>query len=127
AAMRERRRKLDELSLSLTRLGQADLVARKDRLAALDRLRETLGYRATLRRGYAVVRGDGDVVTSAAAARAARALEIEFADGRMVPGGGGGGAGGGAAGAVPGGAAPGASGRARTRRKEAPPEQGDLF
>lgn len=59
---------------------QAERVARLD---ALDRLRETLGYVETLKRGYAVVRGDGDVVTGKAAALGADALEIEFADGRL--------------------------------------------
>ena len=53
------------------------------RLAALDRLRETLGYKETLKRGYAVVRGDGAVVTGADAAKEARSLEIEFSDGRV--------------------------------------------
>ena len=57
---------------------QADRVAR---LEALDRLRLTLGYPETLKRGYAVVRGDGAVVTGTAAARAAARIEIEFADG----------------------------------------------
>ena len=52
-------------------------------LEALDRLRETLGYVETLKRGYAVVRGDGAVVTGKAAAEKAKALEIEFADGRL--------------------------------------------
>jgi exodeoxyribonuclease VII large subunit len=52
----------------------------------LDRLRETLGYKATLKRGYAVVRGDGAVVTTSAAAGKATALEIEFADGRFALG-----------------------------------------
>jgi exodeoxyribonuclease VII large subunit len=60
---------------------QAERVARLD---ALDRLRETLGYVETLKRGYAVVRGDGAVVTDVAGASAARALEIEFADGRVA-------------------------------------------
>lgn len=58
------------------------------KLDALDRLRETLGYKETLRRGYAVVHGDGNVVTSAADAKKASALEIEFADGRLAVGGG---------------------------------------
>ena len=53
------------------------------RLDALDRIRSTLGYAETLKRGYAVVRGDGNVVTSKAAAEAAVSLEIEFADGRL--------------------------------------------
>jgi len=53
------------------------------RLEALDRTRQTLGYHETLLRGYAVVRGEGGVVTSRAAAEAANALEIEFHDGRL--------------------------------------------
>jgi exodeoxyribonuclease VII large subunit len=56
----------------------------RDRIDGLDRLRETLGYKATLQRGYAVVRGDGDVVTTKTAAAKARELEIEFADGRLA-------------------------------------------
>ncbi|PYG28029.1 exodeoxyribonuclease VII large subunit [Pelagimonas varians] len=60
----------------------------RQRLGALDRLRETLGYKETLRRGYAVVHGDGHVVTNKAAAEAASGLEIEFADGKMRIGGG---------------------------------------
>lgn len=55
-----------------------------DRLEALDRMRQTLGYQETLTRGYAVVRGDGRVVTSKATAGAAGAIEIEFADGKIV-------------------------------------------
>ncbi|KAF0112868.1 MAG: exodeoxyribonuclease VII large subunit, partial [Rhodobacteraceae bacterium] len=58
-----------------------------DRLEALDRTRTTLGYAETLKRGYAVVRGDGVVVTSKAGAEKAAALEIEFRDGRLLVGG----------------------------------------
>jgi exodeoxyribonuclease VII large subunit len=54
-----------------------------DRLDALERTRLTLGYAATLQRGYAVVRGDGAVVTTRAGAEAAQALEVEFRDGRL--------------------------------------------
>ena len=64
-------------------------LTRQDRLAArvaaLDRQRESLGYKATLARGFAVVRDGGAIVTSADAARAARSLEIEFADEQAVP------------------------------------------
>ncbi|MDN5787203.1 exodeoxyribonuclease VII large subunit [Pseudorhodobacter sp.] len=56
------------------------------RLEALDRMRQTLGYAETLRRGYAVVWGDGGVVTSRSAAEAAKSLEIEFHDGRLAIG-----------------------------------------
>jgi len=79
--------------------------ARVARLAALDRLRLTLGYEATLARGYAVVRGDGAVVTGVRAAEAAGALEIQFADGRLMVGG------------KP----------ARKARPRMPPEQGSLL
>ncbi len=57
---------------------------RRARLDALDRLRETLGYVETLKRGYAVVRGDGNVVTDKVTAENAARLEIEFADGRLT-------------------------------------------
>ncbi|MCB2126488.1 MAG: exodeoxyribonuclease VII large subunit, partial [Rhodobacteraceae bacterium] len=42
-----------------------------------------LGYTETLRRGYAVVRAGGAVVTTKAAAEIHPALEVEFADGRL--------------------------------------------
>ncbi len=87
------------------------LAARRDRLAAAARLNETLSYRATLARGYAVVRGDGAVVTTAAAALRADLLEIEFADGRMRPG---------AAADEPPRPKP-------APRKSPPPDQGSLF
>jgi exodeoxyribonuclease VII large subunit len=57
-----------------------------DRLEALDRMRLTLGYDQTLKRGYAVVRGDGEVVTTRAGAEAAMALELQFHDGRLTLG-----------------------------------------
>ena len=59
----------------------------RSRLDALDRMRQSLGYTATLARGYAVVRGDGAVVTGVKAAEMAASLEIQFADGRLVLGG----------------------------------------
>jgi exodeoxyribonuclease VII large subunit len=77
----------------------------REQMTALDRVRETLGYRATLARGYAVVRGDGDVVTTRADAESKGITEIEFVDGRLR-----------------------LSGARRSRSSEAPkPEQGSLF
>ena len=58
-----------------------------DRLDALERMRLTLGYAQTLKRGYAVVRGDGKLVTRKAEAERAAVLELEFQDGRLVVGG----------------------------------------
>jgi exodeoxyribonuclease VII large subunit len=80
---------------------------RADRLASLARVLATLGYEETLKRGYAVVRGDGAVMTSAAEAGRARALEIQFRDGRLAVG-------------------PGARGGG-TAPRPPKPEQGSLF
>lgn len=88
----------------LSERAQRQQAERADRLAALERMRLSLGYMATLERGYAVVRGDGAVVTTTAAARAAAEIEIQFADGRF------------SAGAKP-----------AARKDKAPPDQGSLF
>ena len=66
----------------LARVSQGQIDGWGNRLEALERIRQTLGYKETLNRGYAVVRGDGDVVTSKAKAKKAAVLEIEFQDGR---------------------------------------------
>ena len=86
----EGRARLTQLSGRLEAAPRARLQRLADRLEALDRTRATLGYQATLNRGYAVVRGDGAVVTSKAGAEKAVALEIEFRDGRLSLGGRGG-------------------------------------
>jgi len=84
--IRERTR-FDQLSarFGATATGQVD--GWKKRLDALERLRQTLGYRETLKRGYAVVRSESAVLTSKKAAQGATTLEIEFADGRVKLGG----------------------------------------
>ena len=52
-------------------------------LEGLERIRQTLGYEATLRRGYTVVRDqDGKLVTSVKKAKIKKVLEIEFQDGK---------------------------------------------
>ena len=83
----EGRGRLVLLSDRLEAAPRARLARLSDRLEALDRTRATLGYAATLKRGYAVVRGDGAVVTSKAEAEKAAALEIEFRDGKLAVGG----------------------------------------
>lgn len=98
------------LSERLRQVAERDTQARRARLDALDRMRETLGYRETLKRGYAVVRGDGAVVTTAKAAKSAQRLEIEFADGKMTP----------ATASKPPKSKP-------AKPKPAPPDQGSLF
>ena len=102
-----KRDRLEALTRRLSNAGQTQVKDWRSRLTALDRLRETLGYKETLKRGYAVVRGDGAVVTTQKAAQKASALEIEFADGRITVG---------AAGAKP-----------ASKAKVKPTEQGTLF
>lgn len=83
------REKVGDLTRRLSDAGTRQVQTLKDRLAATDRMRKTLGYQATLARGYAVVRGDGAVVKTATAAQNASVLEIEFADARLPVGQGG--------------------------------------
>ncbi|MEX0311261.1 MAG: exodeoxyribonuclease VII large subunit [Tateyamaria sp.] len=80
--------RLSDVTARLAAAGQRQIDTLRRKLDAMDRLRETLSYKATLARGYAVVRGGGEVVTTKAAAETATALEIEFMDGRLSLGGG---------------------------------------
>ena len=75
-------RELERAGLRQIAAEEARLSRLSDRLEALDRMRRSLGYKATLARGYAVVRKGDAVVTGVEAARGA-ALEIEFRDGRV--------------------------------------------
>lgn len=56
------------------------------RLEQLDRTRASLGHDQTLKRGFAIVRAEGHVVTRLAALTAGAALEIQFHDGRVTLG-----------------------------------------
>ncbi len=61
------------------------LRARGDRLAAAGRMLKTLGYTATLARGFAVVRdAEGRVLSRAEAVAPAAALDLQFADGHVA-------------------------------------------
>ena len=85
-AIRDGRERLARLAARLDPVMARVQARAADRLEALERMRTTLGYAQTLKRGYAVVRGDGKVATTRAAAMRASALEIEFQDGRMALG-----------------------------------------
>lgn len=79
------RERVSERHARATRAITARLEREGNRLAALERLRQSLGYPATLQRGYAVIRDEeGQVLTEASAAAKARLLEIEFADTRLA-------------------------------------------
>ena len=88
---------------------------RRRRLANAARLLESFSYRATLARGFAVVRKDGAAMVSAGAASSGDALEIEFGDGRLpvIAGSGGNGQR--------------VARRSKGAASDAKPKQGDLF
>lgn len=100
------RRNFETTVRRLSEAGQRNLKTWRDRIDGSDRLLTTLGYEATLARGFAVVRSEGRLVTDSNAAKEAKSLELQFADGRVTVGG------------TP-------EPKARKRRK--PPEQGSLF
>ncbi len=77
------REKLAALDARLSAMPVQRLADLTKRLESLDRTRQSLGYTETLQRGYAVVRDGAGVITTAAEARGAEALEIQFHDGRV--------------------------------------------
>jgi len=109
---------LEGLAQRLERAPQLRLERLAERLDRLDRMRQTLGYTETLRRGYAVVRAGEALITTVAEAAHTEALQIEFHDGRLDvrP-----------AEAAPPPAAPHAAPKPRRAKKDKPPEQGSLF
>jgi len=96
---------LDGLARRLDRAGRHCLEGWASQIETTGRVLSTLGYTATLERGYAVVRAQGSLVTRKSQAAKATSLEIQFADGRLDVGG------------KP----------ARKSAKPAPPDQGNLF
>jgi exodeoxyribonuclease VII large subunit len=84
--LRPRRARLDTLGERLAAAMAAGLGARRAGVEAQERLRQTLGYRATLRRGYAVVRGEDGLITARAMALQSPPSEIEFHDGTLTLG-----------------------------------------
>ncbi len=81
-----KRETLAQTSNRLNAAHDATLSAHTQNLDSLSRLLQTLGYKSTLARGYAVVHAGDQVVTSKDAAAQAGVLEIEFADGRYEVG-----------------------------------------
>jgi exodeoxyribonuclease VII large subunit len=78
--------KRDTLTRLAQRLDQAQsnhLTQLRTHLTNTDRLRETLSYKSTLARGYAVIRSEGAILPTRAAAQTAQTLDIEFADGTL--------------------------------------------
>ena len=70
-------------NIALLQLIELHISRKNEQIAALDRLLETLGYTATLNRGYAVVRSGKSLITSVNSAKITASLEVEFRDGRL--------------------------------------------
>ncbi|MBK0326732.1 exodeoxyribonuclease VII large subunit [Rhodobacteraceae bacterium F11138] len=79
--VKRRQDELTALSRRLSMAGSARIGDARTKVSAAGRLLSTLGYQATLDRGYAVVRDQGEPVTTKARAEQAAALDIQFADG----------------------------------------------
>ncbi len=107
--LRLRREAEATLGRRLDRAGGARLAEERARLDRAARLLRSLSYKATLERGFAVVRGPDGPVTRAAGIGPGDALSLEFADGRAAAVGGGGGA------------------RPSGGRRRPAPKQGSLF
>ena len=69
---------------SLSEIANRQISNWQSQITAAERLRRTLGYEATLERGFAVVRGAGTVITNTKDATQQPALEIQFADGKII-------------------------------------------
>ena len=84
---REHRRKAESFAALSARFSEAARSGTRrwrDRIDGLERLRQTLGYEETLKRGFTVVRQDGQVITSEAALIDTAEVEIQFRDGRRT-------------------------------------------
>lgn len=103
--VKARRQDFQRLSVRLSAAAGLQMSQWRQRIETADRLRETLSHRATLARGFAIVRDGDTIVTNKSAAQTTATLEIEFQDGRLKVGGAG----------------------PRKTSKTPPPEQGQLF
>ena len=81
--VRQARGDLDQIGRRMSTAVETRLARLADQLHALERSRSSLGYKATLARGYAIIRSGKSVLTNAEEARCAQSLEIEFQDGRV--------------------------------------------
>ncbi|WP_207100687.1 exodeoxyribonuclease VII large subunit [Paracoccus shandongensis] len=106
-AIAQQDQRLADLTRRLDQAVQRAIRNRDQAMQRVDRLRLSLGYKETLKRGFVVVHGPDGVITTGQAARQIPQMDLEFADGRVT--------------ARPEGAPP------KPTRKPKPPEQKSLF
>ncbi|SPJ24820.1 exodeoxyribonuclease VII large subunit [Palleronia abyssalis] len=99
-------REVSVFGARLDRVFRDRVKADRDRLDGLSRLHESLGYDATLERGFAIVREGDEVITTKARAAEAATVELQFKDGKITLG---------------------ASPSRKPKSKPTPPEQGSLL
>ncbi|MCX7564912.1 exodeoxyribonuclease VII large subunit [Sulfitobacter sp. F26169L] len=80
----DKRSQLSRTTGSLAKAANRQISQWHQKITAAERLRLTLGYEATLERGFAVVRSRERVITSSTAASAQPELEIQFPDGKLT-------------------------------------------
>jgi exodeoxyribonuclease VII large subunit len=84
--MSSQRDRLTRATRAASQVGRGQVVKWRSDVEKLDRLRETLGYQATLERGYAVVWDGDSVVTDSKSAKKAATLDVQFKDARIPVG-----------------------------------------
>ncbi|MGB1215376.1 MAG: exodeoxyribonuclease VII large subunit [Pikeienuella sp.] len=82
-ALADRQRATETTARRLALVGPSAVNAARDRLEKSARLLETLSYKATLARGYAVVRDDTATLVSDPAIKAGTPLSVEFSAGTI--------------------------------------------
>lgn len=83
ALERERKQQAERLTRTTKSLSEAanrQITKWQSQITTAERLRRTLGYEATLERGFAVIRADETLITTSAQATKHDALTIQFAD-----------------------------------------------
>jgi exodeoxyribonuclease VII large subunit len=79
------KQRLNAASERLARAFLANMRERREKLARLEQLRQSLGHASVLARGFALVRDeDNRLVRAAAAVAAGQRLRLQFADGEIA-------------------------------------------
>jgi exodeoxyribonuclease VII large subunit len=81
---KQQQQRLNRATRALGDAGNRQIAQWRSKIAAAERLRRTLGYEATLERGFAVVRSRTRLITSTTSAAQEEMLEIQFADGKIT-------------------------------------------
>jgi len=76
--------RFDRAGKALSDVARRQIERWRNQIDAAERLRLTLGYEATLERGFAVVRSGETLITTAQTAQEYTSMEIQFRDGKLT-------------------------------------------